>query len=764
MKRIGRVSRCCHFFLLSFLVLFFLIGCSGDDGEQGPMGPAGSGSADVLASTATSLHMVIDKLVINSAPVVDFTVTNQDGDTVRGLTTDDLRFAVAKLVSGSFGSPSQWQSYLNQTETATEGPATGNSAIQATRENNGQLVEQGKGRYRYTFATDITQVTMPLAVVYDASLTHRFSIQTSGALPAVNATYTFRPSDGSTEDIFRRDIVSTAKCNACHYQLEAHDARIDVKYCVICHNPGSKDANSGNVVDFKVMIHKIHRGANLPSVIAGGEYAIWGFRDNKHDYSDLELPQDIRYCNKCHDGEDPETPQGHYWNSQASMEACGSCHDNIDFNVDGSATPGGHPGGIVADNSECTTCHSAGRIAGSIEQAHNIPAQVEQAKYQFNLLNVTGGNTPVIEFSVTDPSNNQTLYDITSGAVFTTPSTSRLAILIGWNTLGFTNQLSNVNSGQPISINPVDACDGIPIVDWACTVTAGVYSLTKLSALPVDAQGTGRVGFEGHLAAQDDTDAWSIQVPVTSVVKDFSISDNLTERRQVVAIEKCNQCHQQLSLHGNNRTDQIELCVICHNARATDVNQRPKNQAGAPDASLSLDGKTEASIDFKRLIHAIHAAAKTNYDGSAAHGFRQAGLIVFGFGNRLHDFSHVRFPGSLQACEACHLPGTYELIGPWEIPSQHGILGSVTQAAPHATDATSLANGLMNPSDDLRMTPIASVCTSCHDGILARTHMTLNGAIFDANQASIDISPVETCAVCHGPGRVADVALVHAPH
>jgi OmcA/MtrC family decaheme c-type cytochrome len=526
------------------------------------------------------------------------------------------------------------------------------------------------------------------------------------------------------------------------------------------------------------MIHKIHYGEELPSVLdpdgdpvttTTGDYGIFGFSGNLASFNDVVFPQDIKNCTKCHDGTvgaSNATAQGDNWKTQPNMAACGSCHDNVYFG----ASPDplkpyqtvAHPGGVVTDNSECTVCHGPGRLADTALE-HTNPARVAGAKFKFNLVSVTGGTTPSIQFSVTDPTNADAPYDIatgdaTSNPVFKTPSTSRLAIDIGWSTADFTNNTSGANPAQPISIDPVNACDGTPIADWTCTPNSpstGVYTLTKSTALPAGAVGTGRVGFEGHPAGVDSaTGLYTVRVPVKNVVKDWSIDGStLMARRTVVDIAKCNQCHDQLSLHGNNRTDEPQVCVMCHNPNDTDANRRPKTAAGILSGA-TVDGKPEESIDFKRMIHGIHGAA-----------MREQGIVIYGFGGSANDFSGVRFPGILNDCTTCHTTSSYQLTGIWETPTENGILGSTISTTPTAVDAGTYATGLATPDDDLNITPTAAVCSSCHDGALQAQHMIMNGAVFAATQTDITnhslLGGWETCAICHGPGSVADVKTVH---
>ena len=781
------------------IVVLALAGCGGDDGDTGPAGPPGPPGTSATPAAA-ELDFTIDSVTVASPPVVEFTVTNENGDAYPGLADTALRFNIAKLIPAANGNPSAWQNYVVR---ASGGAMQGSQERQRSGYPWGALEDHGDGTYTYTFATDVTSVTCPapctdaegdpLDVSWQPGLTHRVTIQQSdSSLPLANAVYDFVPSGGAVTSM--REIVKTDNCNQCHDKITAHGSRFEMKLCVTCHNPGSW-ADSDTTVDFKVMVHKIHRGADLPTVDAGGSYAV-----GSHDFSDIAFPQDIRNCTKCHDGADADTPQGNSWQSP-SLAACGSCHDDIDFTRDGSGTPPvdptGHPGGIVSDNSECVTCHATGRVAGSVAESHTIPGKAERAFFQLNILEICGtpvasnpqcvnGSSPTVTFSVTDPTGATTHeygdhYNVvtatTTDPEYAAGSAARLNVLFGWDTRDYTNE--GGTGGRPARTDSVnvltstavtDNLDGTFTLDGAL-VTPDPVVIPANASLSV-AIGSGAVALEGRAAANDGTGDYSVRVPVNSEVAYFAVNDSTPQpRRQVVdATTKCDRCHDVLSFHGGSRNNNGQLCVMCHNPSNTDVNSRPKDGAtGLPDATATIDGKTEESIDFKRLIHGIHAASAGNFDGTDAHGFREQGLVIGGTAS--HDYSNLRFPGVLSKCETCHLPDTYTLAdrsasggGNWELPAMNGIRGSTSHSYPTAAgDGSDFAAKLADQSEDWKFSPIASACSACHDGTLSQQHMMGNGAIMGGagSEQLVQEGNVESCPVCHGPGRLLDVKLVH---
>ncbi|HSD96070.1 MAG TPA: hypothetical protein VLB06_02905, partial [Sulfuricaulis sp.] len=197
------------------MLAIVLTGCSGDDGSQGPPGPPGTNVGVASVSTATALTIDINSVTINSAPVVNFTVKNQDGVAVTGFADSDLRFNIAKLVPGT---PSKWQDYIYR----ASGGVYGNQerSTTSTGYRFGTLVDHKDGTYTYTFKTDITNpadIVCPspctdadgtaLDLSYQPGLTHRVSIQQgNSAYPRYNAAYDFVPAGGAVTTT--RDIVT----------------------------------------------------------------------------------------------------------------------------------------------------------------------------------------------------------------------------------------------------------------------------------------------------------------------------------------------------------------------------------------------------------------------------------------------------------------------------------------------------------------------------------------------------------------------------
>ena len=667
---------------------------------------------------------LITSVTIASRPTVNFRLADENGSLRRGLAPGQIRFTIARLTPGTGGRSSEWRSYLNRTENPVAGFPGTTATTQATYETAtaGTFTDRGDGTYTYQFAVDVSSVP---GMTYDPTLTHRVALQISGLPADGNAAYTWQPSTGATTGIFSREVVSDAACNACHERLMFHGGgRRDVQYCVTCHNPGSTDAQSTNTVDFTVMIHKIHRGAGLPSVVAGGEYYIVGFGNDKVDYSHVEWTQDTRNCQACHDESDVGLPQARNWRLVQNSTACGSCHDDVDF-----ATGANHAAGAATDDT-CEICHgpNATLYGGTLKvtEAHRQPLREAGARFRFNVLAVTNtapGLFPSVRFSVTDPTNNNAAYNIQTAAPFVqcAGGASRLAIDIGWSTTDYTNVGTGRSPAQPIQLNPLTGCGGASTNnnDGTFTVTSGV-------AVPLTQTGTLIAALEGHPALDADADGTIDRIAVTSDFRYAAITGTLAPRREVVEIGKCLACHGQLTLHGNNRTDRIEVCAACHNPGATDIGQR----AGACATALGAD---DVSIDFKSMIHRMHASGVTG----VPYG-------VCGFGNTPITFDFL-YPGALNNCEACHKADTYYPVNPAEV------IGPTTDA--------------VNPAlytDDVAMTPNASVCGGCH--VDAESHMQENGANYVAgkNAAGNMVSAtVETCSLCHGPGEEADVKVAH---
>jgi len=784
------------------LLSMLLAACSGTTGSAGPAGPAGAtgpsgpsttGSARNV-STATAITGTITAVAISGPPVVQFQLADENGAPLQGLPAADLGWAIAQLVPGQNGTSSQWNSYIYTTVTpgaCPDGVAACDTTpkTQATVESaaSGALVDHGDGTYQYTFKTDVTNVPN---VVYDAALTHRVGFEIRGLAQANNAPYTFQPSTGATTGIFSREIVETATCDNCHTMLNAHGgARVDVRYCAICHNPGTTDPYSGNTLDLKVMVHKIHSGNTLPSIqtasgpnttpALGIGYWIIGYMESLNNFNTVLYPQDTRNCQTCHVQTIPAATQAANYSAVPTAEACGACHDNVNF-----ATGANHSAAhIVANDSQCTTCHGSTSTIDNGElqviAAHVIPEDVEAAKFLYIVNNVTfkstGGNLyPVVNFSVVDPTHNNAPYNILTAAPFAgidpgsgkpvcADDAARLAIDIAWDTSDYTNWGSGITPstwGQPISLNPLAGCGtATPAPGLTGPNSAGAFTMTSATPLPNPPAGTNcppaggtacpaiaNVGvvIEGHPGVVT-TGPGAAAIPVTSAVGYGNVAGGApVARRTVVDAAKCDVCHNLLALHGTNRNNNTQVCVACHNPASTDVSERQSLSAATP----GIDGLWEQSIDFKYMIHSIH-------DGSVR-GAAGSPFVIYGYMGSINNFTDVVYPGQINRCDACHVGTSYYPVDDTAVQATTFHTGLAKNAPP-----PTVGNPISTSAN-------MAVCSACHFDALTQAHMVQNGGSTtvakDAEGRTIPgATPAntETCGICHGAGGVADVQVVH---
>jgi len=158
------------------------------------------------------------------------------------------------------------------------------------------------------------------------------------------------------------------------------------------------------------------------------------------------------------------------------------------------------------------------------------------------------------------------------------------------------------------------------------------------------------------------------------------------------------------------------------------------NQRGA-DPCLSELGADDTPIDFKHMIHGIHASGEIGKPYN-----------VCGFRSSVHSFD-IAYPGKLNNCEGCHLSNTYFPVDSAQV-----------------FGTTFDVNNPAILTDDRVVSPNASACSACHIDTLDIEHMQQNGADFNATKAAdgtLVSAKIETCAVCHGPGRTADVKVIH---
>ncbi len=752
----------------------------------------------------------------------------------------NMYFSIAKLVPGTNGSPSKWVSYM-----ATSTPTVAAPTVIPARpsvDNTGTLVDNKDGTYKYTFYRDITQAKAILDaytytgnnikddlgdLTYAPTLTHRIAVRVGGAargtgtntpdgtnsgVPSVsvkfpaNMFYDFIPATGQPVSATneQRVITSVDKCFTCHTKFEFHGESFqDTKFCVVCHTDQRKygraeatvtstgyDQAAGTykiqghaIGEFPVYIHRLHMGEELTKT---------GYNYANVLFNEVTYPQDQRNCVKCHSAS-AATPQGDNWSTKPNRFACGACHDQVDW-----ATGTGHgdlnEGGPQLSDQNCVNCHDAAAIKtyhipvsplnpafatggytnGSYLAAYadNLPAGAVKVTYDLKSVALDATRHPMFTFrflqngqraDFNDPASKTAIWD---GYVGSPSVYMSFAVPQDGNP---TPADKNANFGAYIKKVWNHTATGIGAGTLSGPDGSGYYTLTMTGVtIPASAtMVTGGIGYTYNKYSQPLTQTslagypyntttmlGGLSVPAPNVWKVFP---GQTARRTIVSTQKCNDCHSALGVftasayHAGERNN-AESCHFCHNPNQT---------------------SSGWSANASSFIHAIHGGSKRtvtfNWHAASAED----------------TFAKVTYPGLLNNCEACHVPGSYDFGNSANANAVPNLMystvgkGKYNGSSPTAYTLSpyvvkdnvmdygigasyNAATGVLTPaaSTTLVNSPIAAACVSCHDGDLAIAHMRGNGGSFYEPRATA-LAKTEQCFLCHSSGKVADVKVVH---
>jgi hypothetical protein len=780
--------------IIMLAALTMMAGCSGSDGAAGatgstgpagPAGPAGPGTSEFGAHsiaqgkvdaviTITSVQNVSGKAKVN------FSVADKSGNPVTTVTNSNLSLKIADLIphevvdatTGNVISVSGDNTFSTDYWEMWVSESPGRAATSTTPATNSlNTKDAANGNYSYTFVTSFGSAWPGYNNAgYAATNTKRVAIEMSSPPAGYNKAvgildFAGDPGAGKTATAIAsvRQFVTIAACQQCHgpYMDNAAHAsnRNDIRECDFCHSAlyGSLPKHAvgfmaDDAADLPVFIHKIHGNTwldtdDISSAVTGN----------------VTYPEPLQKCDVCHSDPSGSAPgdlsELNNWKTHPTGRVCSSCHIN---NIVTAATttiaatmthdpafvgaPHNAPGAPQNDG-RCTLCHGSAHTAGDktdIVTAHDtaLPNFVAPATGLVSSLTTSDSPEYNVVITVSTPANGK---DFVSGETPTVTITltnndaNKTAVPTGLtgapghvvgsydpNSLSIANMYVYGPRSSPMpSFLPTNRLDkGVAASTKSVNLMSTYFSASRTSGVAptgpftyVDPNKTATAtGWTYHLAPIP-TNA----LPGTYFVRvylgntyTYNIADGSTgiDPDQVVSYGiaqfQVGTATVQKRIAGD--PDGGASCRKCHG-----VTVMHRDDHAAPfDAdhcnachyigafgNTAPGGLSSSGDPIANRVHAVHSASVTG-------------------DLKNHDWSEITYPSNPERCAVCHNSGnTAYKTNLYEIP-----------------------------------------CYGCHADVTgAAAHMaSMGGSLTSVVSSATSTTTVpESCVVCHGPGRDADI-------
>ncbi len=735
-------------------VAFTLAGCSGDDGDDGRDGAAGAAGLACWDLNENGVKDLPDE-DLNGDGVVDVNDCNGlIGGGPPPTTTTPLESCAVCHSDGSSAdatvahalppieSVSNIAFAVNGADldvtfdVAADGsPATTYNELQRAYYNNGgtrtdvrdsaTLTDNGGGNYTIKVLGGAAQ----------AAINNRWLFRVQDVAERESRVYFYAdfPANPFAADVSPVQVGGEA-CASCHGPegIDVHGGAFIAseggEVCLVCH--GSDESDDPEVVPSLVEVtHAYHS-------------SIW---EDDGEVVEVTYPTYMNNCVVCHATDDQLAAV----NAMPIVAGgCFSCHGSIEGIPFDEGAAQIHAS--FDENTDCTTCHVAGGVAGSVVDVTDVHngATTERGGIIWDGVDTSVTEGAKIVWEVTDVADDGTDLTITWQASYDGAGVDPCNATAGVGAPVFFGDgegnlsiLRNYAQGEDfiLGTNPDGAGQpgSAPGVSAENTTCSGNVATTVVPVEETEAM-YGRVAIQGkpRLVSIDPEDEDGLMaVRAVTPTYDWVVGAGgaAPARRAVVDTALCLDCHVgSLYQHGGNRVDNVDMCYLCHNAAANDEYVRV--DTFGVDSSEAYDGRAGQNFGIKEMVHAVHPAGATGnriviYRGRGIYAWATdesqlsnwpgtGSQPVFGSDDgtgapvmQNHNFHAPTYPRGLYDCAACHVEDVQLL------PDATKAMASTVEAGepPFGDQTNDVLQGVQTTS-----------CVTCHADSAAKGHAYQN--------------------------------------
>jgi OmcA/MtrC family decaheme c-type cytochrome len=497
-------------------------------------------------------------------------------------------------------------------------------------------------------------------------------------------------------------LANPEGCAKCHgspyakhgYREAAVENLGDFASCKACHY----DDRTGGHEEWQQMVDDPVAWGNGDSAeIPAYAYTANVMNDTHMSHAmEFPFPQSMSNCTTCHEGKLADVTDGDFF----VAETCKSCHPVQSTPVE-YVQPKRAPAmediwiaagvdGLHDIDMVCNDCHSDGGSFTEFAEMHTgyDPEIYDENGVKWSELytaDITGLSMADGVIDLTFTANTELMTTPTALFSFYGYDTKQFIVSSHTRDADRKNLEKTIGTDNPYIAEAADSVQGA----WHLTFPIDSYAVYPLQEMMDDGEIKRlEVSIRPRVEVNDEVVATNAVSETLDLVTNTVDDDYFKGANAVVDVEGCNSCHDALAttFHSGDRGGDITVCKHCH-------------YPGNGGSHLEM-----TSREIGSYVHAIHSFQP--FDTDEINFADNVEAKRYG----LH-IEHTLPTFTAKACEACHLPGTYEAPDQSESLPHKWSDSWVNEGGPDGEDTWMRSIGGV---PDYVTGPAARACGGCH--------------------------------------------------